>query len=151
MNDQWLDELKRRLEVEATQANNPSFERLQHLGMIDEKGEVTGKLRRWDAHLAITEVKHDVDRRQILMFRCLKPVFGMPGGATIEIRRQSMVDDLSNGKKVVTAIRDDRLGIWKEGCAVRLSSSGSIRCDQSDDAEDNVGNLPEFQQSNSRF
>jgi hypothetical protein len=149
MNNHWLEALKTRLESESDEARDVRFERLQQQGMINERGEVTGRLRRWDAALAITAVKRPPGSSQIQSFRCLVPVFGMPGGATIDVSRDSMVGYLKQGKKVITACHDERLGMWKEGCEVRLSARGSIRCDGVDDAEDNVGGLPEFQHSTS--
>jgi len=150
MRNYWLDEVKKRLDEESTQKSDVHLDRLREQGIINERGEVTGQLRRWDAFLAITDVKHAAGRRQIEAFRCLKPVFGMPGGALIDISRDSMVNYLKQGKKVITAIRDDRLGLWKEGCNVHLSANGFVLCDSAGDDEDNVGRLPEFQQTTSR-
>ena len=112
---------------------------------------MTGQLRRWNAFLAITAVKRVAGTREIAVFRCLKPVFGMPGGATIDVSRDSMVAYLKEGKKVITALRDDRLEMWKEGCDVHLSAKGFVQSDFADDVEDDVGSLPEFQQSNSQL
>lgn len=151
MKNHWLDQAKKRLQIEATEASDVPFDRLRAEGMINDRGEVTGQLHRWNAFLAITEVKHVAGRRQIETFRCLKPVFGMPGGALIDVSRDSMVDYLKEGKKVITALRDDRLGLWKEGCDVHLSANGFVQCDSTGDGEDNVGDLPEFQQSASRL
>jgi len=151
MRNHWLEQAKKRLQTEASEASDVPFDRLRAHGMINDRGEVTGQLHRWNAFLAITEVKRVAGRPQIEVFRCLKPAFGMPGGALMDISRNSMVDYLKEGKKVITAIRDDRLGLWKEGCDVRLSANGSILCDSAGDGEDNVGDLPEFQQSTSRL
>ncbi len=151
MKNYWLDEAKKRLEAESTQTSDVHFERLREQGIINDRGEVTGQLRRWNAFLAITEVKRVAGTREIAVFRCLKPVFGMPGGTTIDVCRDSMVAYLKEGKKVITAIRDERLDMWKEGCNVHLSAKGFVRSDSADDVEDNVGNLPEFQQSNLRL
>lgn len=149
MNNHWLDVAKKRLESESNEARNVRVERLQEQGLIDHRGEVTGQLRRWNAFLAITAVRRAPGRPQIQTFRCLKPVFGMPGGATIDVCRESMVGYLRDGKTVITATRDDRLALWKEGCQVHLTAQGSIRCDGADKAEDSVGSLPEFVQSTS--
>jgi hypothetical protein len=151
MKNHWLDRAKKRLQAEATQASGIPFDRLRALGMINDNGEVTGHLHRWTAFLAIVEVKRVAGSQRIEVFRCLKPVFGMPGGATIDISRDSMVAYLKEGKKIITAHRDDRLDMWMEGCDVRLSTNGFILCESADDVEDNVGSLPEFQQSNSRL
>jgi hypothetical protein len=101
--------------------------------------------------LAIAEVQRVAGRPQIEAFRRLKPVFGMPGGALIDISRDSMVVYLKEGKTVITALRDDRLDLWKEGCDVHLSANGFVVCDSGGDGEDNVGDLPEFRQSTSRL
>lgn len=148
MKNHWLDLAKKRLETEA----NPlgaAFERLQVQGMIDERGDVTGKVHQWDAFLAITEVKRVAGSKQIDVFRCLKPVFGIPGSTTIDISRNSMVAYLNEGKKIITARRDERLGLWREGSVVRLSDIGSVQCESVNDNEDNVGGLAEFQQTDS--
>ena len=81
MKNHWLDRAKKRLQNEANQPG-AVFERLQVQEMIDERGEVTGKLHQWDAFLAITEVKRVAGRKKIDAFRCLKPVFGLPGSCT---------------------------------------------------------------------
>ena len=54
-------------------------------------------------------------------------------------------------RKVITALRDDRLEMWKEGCDVHLSAKGFVQSDFADNVEDDVGSLPEFQQSNSQL
>ena len=151
MNNRWLDEVKNALEVESHRDSGARFDRLKELGIIDEHGDVTGHIHRWNAFLAITEVKHAAGTGKIASFRCLKPVFGMPGAATIDISRDSMVDYLSQGKTVITAKRDERLDMWKEGCGVHLSAKGFVRADTSDDPEDNVGNVAEFDQSTSQL
>jgi hypothetical protein len=145
MNNDWLERAKKRLQADANQPGDVLLERLQVQGVIDEHGEVTGKLHRWDAFLAITEVKHSPNRLQITVFRCLKPVFGLPGSTTIDISRESLVTYLKEGKKVITARWDQRLGIWREGCPVHLSANGFVLCEAIDDVQDNVGSLPEFQ------
>jgi hypothetical protein len=150
MQNHWLDQVKNRLQDEATAASDVAFDRLMALGLINDRGEVTGQLHRWNAFLAITQVKFVAGGGQIEAFRCLKPVFGMPGSALIDISRNSMVACLKEGKRIITATRDDRLGIWREGCNVRLSPGGFIRCESVGDGNDNVGNLPEFQQMTPR-
>src|SRR5437773_5170547 len=127
MTNHWLDEVRQRLQAESSQPSGVGFQRLLEQGMINERGEVTGHLRRWDAFLAITEVKHAPGTQKIPQFRCLKPVFGMPGGATIDICRDNVVAYLNEGKKIITARWDDRLAMWKEGCEVHLSPEGFIR------------------------
>ncbi len=151
MKNHWLEEVKKRLQEESSLPSDVRLDRLRELGIINERGEMTGHLRRWDAHLAITEIKHAADAGKIAVFRCLKPVFGMPGGATIDISRESLTAYLQEGKKVITAHWDDRLSLWKEGCLVRLSAKGFVRTDSADATEDNVGSLPEFEQSTSQL
>ena len=149
MKNQWLDDMKRRLEAESSQPSGVGFDRLRELGIINDRGEVTGHLRRWDAFLAITQVKRAGDEQKIAVFRCLKPVFGMPGAATIDVSRDSMLEYLTKRKKVVTARWDETLAMWKECCEVHRSANGFVRTDSEDALEDNVGNLPEFLQSTS--
>jgi hypothetical protein len=144
MKNYWLDEAKKRLQAESSKSSEVQLERLQEQGIINDRGEVTGQLRRWNAFLAITAVKRVAGTREIAVFRCLKPVFGMPGGATIDVSRDSMVAYLKEGKKVITALRDDRLEMWKEGCDVHLSAKGFVQNDFADNVEDDVGSLPEF-------
>ena len=151
MTNTWLEQARKRLKQDRDQENGVAFERLQALGMINDRGEVTGKLRRWNAFLAITEVKRAPGQPLIQQFRCLKPVFGMPGGALIDVSRASMVDYLKAGKKVITAHRDDRLNIWIEDCEVHFSENGFVRCDLSAEKADDVGSLPEYRQSTSRL
>src|SRR5271166_5771611 len=91
MKNYWLDEAKKRLQAESSKSSEVQLERLQEQGIINDRGEVTGQLRRWNAFLAITAVKRVAGTREIAVFRCLKPVFGMPGGATIDVSRDSMV------------------------------------------------------------
>lgn len=122
------------------------WERLKALGIINDRGEVLDHLHHWSAFLAITEVRRESPLGRIVEFRCL--VFGMPGGATIDVSRDAMVNYLTAGKKIITATRDERLGLWKEGSDVRLTAAGYVRSDPSDSLEDNGGSLPEFQQSN---
>jgi hypothetical protein len=150
MRNHWLDRAKKRLETEVNQPGTV-FERLQVQGMIDERGEVTGKLHQWDAFLVITEVKRVAGRKQIDLFRCMKPVFGLPGSATIDISRDSMVTYLKEGKKIITAHWDDKLGVWRKGCSIHMSTNGWILCESANDVEDNVGVLAEFQQTDSQL
>ena len=146
MKNHWLDEAKKRLEADLSEPSDVHFQRLQEQGLINGQGEVTGRLHRWTAYLAVTAVKHDSSGRVITSFRCLKPVFGMPGGATIDVRRESMLEYLNQEKKIITACRDERLNMWKESCEVHLSPHGFIRIDESDELQDNLGDVPEFRQ-----
>jgi hypothetical protein len=149
MTDQWLDEAKRLL-AEANGGDVP-FQRLQAQGLVNERGEVTGHLHRWDAFLAITEVKPDPTAKKIASFRCLKPFFGMPGRATIDVRRESIVADLAQGKKIITASWDANLKMWREGSRVRLTGKSFIRTDDQEELADDLGSLPEFHQVQTRL
>jgi hypothetical protein len=148
MGNYWLDQAKKRLESESAKNGDVHLDRLRSTGVIDDKGQVTGKVHRWDAFLAVTAVKRRGDR-EISTFRCLKPVFGIPGTATIDISRESMIDYLKQGKKVITATNDARLNLWKEGFAVSLSPGGFIHVGPADKERDDVGPLPEFRQTTS--
>lgn len=151
MTNQWFLDVKKRLDEELQHPTGIAIERLQAQGMINDLGEVTGHLHRWTAYLAITALKRVTGQPQIDLFRCMMPVFGMPNGTPIDVPRTSLVAYLKARKKIITARRDDRLDLWKEGCDVHLSALGFVRCDSADAAEDNVGILPEFQQSTSRL
>ncbi len=146
MRNVWLERAKKRLETDGREPG-AVFERLRVQGVINENGEPTGKLHRWDAFLAIIEMKRTGNSKQIDAFRCLRPVFGLPGSDTIDVCRDLMASYLKAGKKIVTAYWDNKLGVWREGFAVRLSDSGWIQCESVDDIQDNVGSLPEFQHS----
>ena len=150
MSYSWLDQVKKRLQAEVNQPG-VVFDRLVARGLINAQGEPTGKLHRWDAYLAITEVKRISQSRQIETFRCLKPVFGLPGREMQDIPREVIKGCLKEGKKIVTARWDKRLSMWLEGCAIRLSDEGWIVCQTASEeaAEDNVGELPEFQPADS--
>jgi len=145
MDNDLIERLKKRLQEEAKKPGDVLLDRLMAEGIINERGEVTGKVHRWYSDFAITEVKHSADKRQIAVFRCLKSVFGIPGDPTRYIPRDAMVAYLKEGKKIITARWDERLSIWREGCTVHLSDNGFILCESANDVEDNVGGLPEFQ------
>jgi hypothetical protein len=147
MNNFWLEKAKERLREQAAQPRDIPVERLRAQGMIDDSGEVTGHAHRWTAYLAVVEVKY-ASNKTITQFRCLMPVFGMPGAATIDVSRESMVSYLTEGKKVITATFDDRLKIWKEGSPIFLDR-GFIITDKAVNSQDCIGSLPQFQQSTS--
>lgn len=149
MKNHWLDEVKKRLQHESSLPSGVALDRLQEEGIINERGEVTGHLRRWDAFLAVTEVKHSSNAQEITSFRCLKPVFGMPGGAMIDVSRESLVEYLQQGKKIITALHNDKLAMWKEENQVRLSPKGFIRISLAEDGKDDLGDLPEIAHPNS--
>jgi hypothetical protein len=62
-----------------------------------------------------------------------------------------MMKYLQEGKKIVTARWDDRLGLWREGCPIHLSDNGWILCESANAVEDNVGGLPEIQHTDSQL
>jgi hypothetical protein len=95
MKNHWLDEVKRRLAEESAEPSDLHLDRLRELGIINECGEVTGHLHRWDAFLAITAVKHANGAEKIADFRCFKPVFGIPDGELIDVSRESMLEYLT--------------------------------------------------------
>jgi len=74
MTRHWLEEAKLKMLAEPPPDPKVLFDRLIAQGIIDQNGEVTGHLHRWDAFLAITEIRYMTDRTQIQLFRCLKPV-----------------------------------------------------------------------------
>ncbi len=92
----WLDRAKERLKE---QLPGVLFERLQAQAVINERGEVNVMLHQWDAFLAIVELNRATDSTRIHAFRCLRPEFGLPGNALIDVTRDSMVAHLRDGKK----------------------------------------------------
>ena len=148
MQNHWLEQAQERLRKQfAAPPSEVPFERLRAMGLIDDEGRVTGHVHRWDADLAVIEAsKPDRRSKRIATFRCFKPVFGIPGGATIDVARDSFVDYLMQGKKIITAHWDERLKMWREGSTLRLTSKGGIRIDQAEQPEDDVGPLAEFSQ-----
>ncbi len=121
----------------------PAKEQLQRLidkGIIDEYGQV----QLWDAFLAVIAVKPDCNSKLIEHFRCLKPAFGMPGAAEIDVSRESLAQYVREEKRVITAHLDEKQNRWKEGEEIHLTSSGYLRANADDDEEDNLGNLPTF-------
>jgi hypothetical protein len=122
-------------------------QRLQRLidqGIIDEQGKVPDKVQFWHAYLAVVAVKPVCNGHRIEYFRCLKPAFGLPGGATIDVRRESLAKYVAEGKRVITAVNEEGQGRWKEGEDVRLTAKGYLRTDANDIEGDNLGNLPKF-------
>jgi hypothetical protein len=151
MENHWLEKIRNRLEAESAQDRDKRFKRLQAQGMINDHGEVTGHLHRWSAYLAVTKQRRDASGKRIVNFRCFMPVFGMPGGATIDVCRDNMVDYLKQGKKIITAHLDDTLEMWNEGSVVHLSPKEFIRIDAGDEPTDDVGDLPEFHHVETRL
>ena len=72
MKNYWLDEAKKRLRAESSKSSEVQLERLQEQGIINDRGEVTGQLRRWNAFLAITAVKRVAGTREIAVFSLLE-------------------------------------------------------------------------------
>jgi hypothetical protein len=129
----------------------PAADRWQRLidqGVIDENGQVP----LWDAFLAVVAVQRGTDGNHILHFRCLKPVFGMPGFAQIDLSRDSLLRYLTQeNKRVITAYRDEKFNRWKEGAEVRVTPQGHLRTDRNQDEEDSLGELPSFSTVNSQL
>lgn len=144
MTNDWLDDLKSNLKKEEELPSSRSLERLSKLGMIDAKGEVTGRLHRWTAFLAITATTPSRNNR-FDYFRCIKPVFGMPGPETTDISRGSMLVLLRQQKKIIVATYLAEIDLWEEGPAVILTSDDKITIDCDVKGQDYVGNLPTFQ------
>jgi hypothetical protein len=119
-------------------------ERFNHLvadGVIDEQGKVL----LWSAYLAVIAVKPGANGGTIQHFRCLQPVFGMPGAAEIDVSRDSMLHYVRNeGKRVITALRDPKHDFWREGEELHVTSKGFLRTDNDDVEEDSLGKLPTF-------
>ena len=151
MNQDWLKEAKDLFKSRTAEDRKISFERLQAIGIIDDKGQVTGHVHRWDADLAVTAVKRSPRAKKISCFRCLKPVFGMPGTATIDVSRDNLEDYLKQNKKIITAHWDERLKMWKEGKPIHLTASGYLRTDANGEAADSLGKLPEIAQRQTRL
>ena len=143
------DLIKKSYEVLERDRKLPARQRLQRLidkGVIDEKGHV----QLWDAFLAVVAIKRNSGGKRIEYFRCLKPAFGMPGAAQIDISRDSMAKYVGEeNKRVITAYLDEKQNRWKEGDEVHVTSRGYLRTDPNDIEEDNLCNVPEFRTVNS--
>lgn len=125
----------------------PVDQRLRRLideGIIDEQGKVRDRVQFWHAFLAVVAVKPGSNGKRIECFRCLKPAFGLPGGATIDVRRESLAKYVAEGKRVITALKEEGQDRWKEGEDIHLTSQGYLRTDANTDGEDNLGRLPTF-------
>jgi hypothetical protein len=144
------DLLRKSYEALERARRRPSKEQLQQLidqGVIDEQG----KVQLWDAFLAVTAVKPGSDGKSLEYFRCLKPAFGMPGMAEIDVSRESLASYVREQKRVITAYLDKRQERWKEGEEVHLTSKGYLRTDANEIEEDNLGALPPFATLRSRL
>ncbi len=137
------DLLKKSYEALAKARRRPPKEQLQQLidqGVIDERGNVQS----WDAFLAVIAVKSGSNGTLLDYFRCLKPAFGMPGTAEIDVSRESLANYVRENKRVITAYLDERQNRWKEGQGVHLTSKGYLRTDANEIEEDFLGTLPQF-------
>jgi hypothetical protein len=148
MSNHWLEEAKKRLENRPQEPADVFFDRMRAEGMIDDQGQVTGHLHRWAAHLAIVQADCGGNSPTIRHFKCMKLVFGMPGGPLIDVSRDNLINDIKQGRHVITATWDDRLKIWREGAKVHLSPSGAIRIDEKDEPTDELGRLPAIHGAN---
>lgn len=113
---------------------------MQRSGLIDAEGE----LQQWDAFLAIVAT-NATGSRKATHFRCRKPTLGLPGRAEIDISRDSMTAYLEEGKRIITAVIDTETRALREGAEVHLTSHGMIRTDRNNLDQDNLGELPYFQ------
>jgi hypothetical protein len=123
----------------------PAKDRLQRLkdkGILDEQGNLRDKVHFWHAFLAVVAVKPGSNGKQLDHFRCLKPAFGLPGSATIDISRESLIQYLTENKRIITAYQDEKQTGWKEGEEIHLTASGYLRTDGNEDEQDNLGALP---------
>jgi Protein of unknown function (DUF3892) len=142
MNKQDL--VRKSYEALENAAKRPANERLQSLidkGLINEHGEVL----LWDAFLAVIAVNPGTNGNPIQYFRCLKSMKGMPGMGEIDVSRDSLIQYVKEGKRVITAYLNEKQNRWKEGEAIHLTSNGYLRTDTNEDEKDNLGTLPEFQ------
>ncbi len=151
MNQEWLERAKEIIRNQTPEEAEIVYERLQAKGLIDEHGDVTGHLHRWDADLAVTAVQRSPRAKKISCFRCLKPVFGMPGTTTIDLSRDNLADYLKQNKKIITALWDDRLQMWREGKPIHLTAGGYLRTDANGEAADSLGKLPAIEQGQTRL
>lgn len=123
-----------------------AFLSMQRSGLIKASGEP----QLWDAHFAI--VATNATSTQVAThFRCLKPVFGLPGSATIDVSRDSMVYYLGHGERIITAITDSETDALLEGPDVHLVAGKWLRTDPNEITADNLGDLPRFSSVESRM
>ncbi len=137
------DLLKKSYEALERARQRPAKEQLQRLidqGVIDERG----KVQLWDAFLAVIAVKRGTNGTSLEYFRCLKPAFGMPGMAEVDVSRESLASCVREKKRVITAYLDERQKRWKEGEEVHLTSKGYLRTDANEIEKDYLGALPQF-------
>ncbi len=138
--------MEKAIDTFAAKTSSEAFLDMQRSGLIDSDGELQG----WDAFLAIVAT-NSTDSHKASHFRCLKPALGLPGGAEIDISRESMVHYLKTGKRIITAFRNSENGALLEGEDVHLTRHNTIRTDANDFDSDNIGELPRFSHVISRM
>jgi len=115
------------------------FLEMQRSGLINADGE----LQSWNASLAI--VASNATHSQIAThFRCRVPALGRPGGAEVQVRRESIVEDLKAGKRIITAHIDSQSGAIREGETVHLTTQGGLRIDSKASPDDELGPIEKF-------
>lgn len=134
--------LKKNLQnLEAFGAKAPAepFLEMQRSGLINADGE----LQRWNASLAIV-ASNATDSQSATHFLCRVPALGRPGGAEVQVRRESIVEDLKAGKRIITAHVDSESGAIREGKAVQLTTQGGLRIDSTEGPGDELGPIEKF-------
>lgn len=143
--NEWHNELRKRLKESHDEQAGVLFDRLVASGIINESGEVTGHVHRWDCKLALVEIllRKDETIQTVLGFM---PVFGIPRQNQMEMEeysRDTVVELLQSGRKVIAAKWNPRLKMWLMGPTVRLNSSNHLRVDDSEENVDDLSDLPE--------
>jgi hypothetical protein len=141
-----LDALRAGVRQFADLSSKEKFQQLRRHGLI--RHDMT--VQDWNAFLAVLEVRCDSSGRAVA-FWCLQPTLSSPGTAKIEICRDSMVRYLRENRRVITAIVDPDSKALDSGEDIHLTSDGSIRTDANDIAEDNLGELPRYNDVRSRM
>jgi hypothetical protein len=147
-NDQFANLAREMFGKYTQQPSAKKLQDLQNAGVVDKDGDVR---LWWDADFAIIAVRRSADGKSYYQFRCLKPVFGMPGMAEIDIYNDSMVKYVKDEKKkVITATLDPTSNRWVPGSEVEVVDGDHLRTRRNESTEDNLSKLPEFQTSTSR-
>ena len=134
--------LKRTMEnLRAFGAKPPAerFLEMQRSGLINAKGEVQD----WNASLAIVS-SDATETQQAANFICRVPALGRPGGAELQVRRESVIEDLKAGKRIMTAYVDPQTKAIREGETVHLTDQGGLRIDSNSGPEDELGPIGNF-------
>jgi hypothetical protein len=138
------DELVRKsYEALARAAKRPAKEQLQRLiakGVIDEQGNVL----LWNAFLYVVAVKPGTNGG-VPSFHCVKPLVNNPGATEVDVSRDSLVQYVQEGQRVVTGYLDEKQNRWKEAGVIHLTPQGYLRTDESEEEQDHFGGLSEFQ------